>query len=282
MRQHRGVTESTLRRYDCVLARLLEVLGDEPRRYSARGLREFVLGRAKRPAHSARAVATPVRVFVRYLIAQGQCPAALEAAVPTVAHWRLSALPRYLPDSDVDRIIATCDPTTPVGARDRAILLLLARLGLRAGDVVALRLDELDWQDGSFRVTGKGRRESRLPLPQQVGDALLVYLKRGRPLVAADQVFIRAHAPLGPLGCSGAVSRIVARAMLRAGVVTPWRGAHVLRHSAATAMLRQGVCLDAISTVLRHRSIETTAHYAKVDTALLRQVAQPWPEETPC
>jgi len=167
-----------------------------------------------------------------------------------------------------------------VGARDRAIVLLLARLGLRAGDVIALRHDDLDWQRGSLRVAGKGRRESLLPLPQEVGDAILAYLEPGGLPGETRHVFTRGHAPRGPLATSGAVSRIVMRAMRRAGVQAPSR-AHALRHSAATTMLRDGMSLDTIATVLRHRSCETTAHYAKVDVGLLGQIAQPWPEVAP-
>jgi integrase len=158
---------------------------------------------------------------------------------------------------------------------------LIARLGLRAGDVIALRSDDLDWQRGSLRVAGKGRRQSVLPLPQEVGDAILAYLEHSYLPGETRHVFTRVHAPRGPLATSGAVSHIVMSAMRRAGVQAPSR-AHALRHSAATAMLRGGISLETIATVLRHRSCETTAHYAKVDVVLLGQIAQPWPEVAPC
>ena len=173
---------------------------------------------------------------------------------------------------------ATCvlGESLPDGIRDRAILLLLARLGLRAGDVVGLELRDIDWAAARVRVVGKGRREVRLPLPQDVGDAMLAYLRTRRTGVACDRVFLRARAPWRPLASRSCVSNIVKRAVVRAAVSAPTRGAHLLRHSAATAMLREGISLPAIGVVLRHRSVETTAHYAKVDVELLRSVAQPW------
>jgi site-specific recombinase XerD len=283
MVQHRGVTDSTLDLYDYVIADLLETVGGDPSRFDARGLRTFVLDRVECHAKSsAKNVTSAMRMFLRYLIAEGKCQAGLDSAIPSVAHWRLSALPRYLSASDVERLVAACDVSTRVGCRDRAIILLLARLGLRGGDIVRLQLTDIDWQEASLRVLGKGRREVRLPLTQEVGDAILAYLEQGRQPVSTEHLFIRSRAPSRPLSASHSVSNIVARALHRAGVVSPFRGAHVLRHSAATEMLRQGVSLQGIGAVLRHRSIETTAHYAKVDVALLRLVAQPWPEVTSC
>jgi integrase len=162
--------------------------------------------------------------------------------------------------------------------RDRAIILLLVRLGLRAGDVAELRLTDIDWKDGSLVVSGKSRREVRLPLPQEVGDAMLSYLEC-RPAANTDRIFLRVIAPIDPFRQGDTVSSVVKRAMRRAGVTAPATGAHVLRHTAAREMLRQGVSLYEIGSLLRHRSIETTAYYyAKVDRDLLERVAQPWPE----
>lgn len=161
--------------------------------------------------------------------------------------------------------------------RDRAIVLLLARLGLRAGDLVRLRLADIDWRQGTVQVMGKGRYQVRLPLPQDVGEAVGRYLA-SRPRVGeTDRLFLRTIAPWGPLRSSDAVSSVVARALRRAGIEVPRPGAHVLRHTAATSMLRHGVPLDQIGLVLRHRSLDMSAYYAKVDVATLRQVAQPWP-----
>ena len=230
-----------------------------------------------------KTMTTALRGYLRFLAAQGQCRPWLDRAVPTLPQWRLSALPRYLSGADVERLIASCDLSKPHGIRDRAILLLLARLGLRAGDILAMRLDDIAWDEGTLRVRGKGRREVRLPLPQDAGDALLVYLGRVRPRVEEDRIFLRSRAPYRPFAGPCVVSDVVRLALERAGIAdAPSRGANLLRHSAATAMLRAGVSLDAIGTLLRHRSVDTTAHYAKVDIAMLRQIAQPWPGEVSC
>jgi site-specific recombinase XerD len=207
----------------------------------------------------------------------------LEGAIPVLAHWRLSSLPRYLQTEEVERVIAACDPAMAVGKRDRAVLLLLARLGLRAGDIVQLRLGDLDWKEGAISVSGKGRRQTLMPLTQEIGDAIASYITDGRPETAVDNLFVRSRAPFRALANHCAVSMIVAQAMHRAGVVCPSRGAaHVLRHSVASSMLRQGASLQEIAGVLRHRSTATTEIYAKVDVTALRQIAQAWPEAKSC
>ena len=175
-------------------------------------------------------------------------------------------------------MITSCDRTTAAGRRDRAILLLLSRLGLRAGDIVRLRLSDVDWKTASIQVCGKGRRHTRLPLTREVGEAIVAYLKNSRPRTNVDTLFIRGRAPFCAVGPS-AISTLVDKALHRAGVVRPGRGAaHLLRHSLATSMVRKGASLEDIGAVLRHNSIETTQIYAKVDTPSLRQIAQPWPE----
>jgi integrase/recombinase XerD len=279
MHQQRGICDKTLRSYRIYIRELLQRLGEEPCRFDARRLRAFVLEKSRSCGlGTARNCATVVRMFLRFLIAEGQCAIGLDAAIPTVAHWRLASLPRYLPGKDVERLIASCDRASAVGRRDRAILLLLARLGLRAGDVAHLRLTDIDWKDASIQVCGKGHRHARLPLTQEVGRAIVTYLKKGRPRTNADTVFVSALAPISPL-TSCAVSDIVDRHLHRAGVVRPSRGAaHLLRHSLATSMLRQGTSLQDIAPILRHSSIETTLIYAKVDIPSLRQIAQPWPK----
>lgn len=279
MRRHRGVTTSTLGTYRLILVELARKVG-EPDRFTAASLRKFVSDRAALHGQSrAKTVVTAVRMFVRYLASHGLCEARLVDAIPTIAYWRLSSLPAYLPAEEVERLVHAPDPATPAGRRDRAILLLLARLGLRAGDVVGLRLGDIDWKGGTLVVCGKGRRAARLPLPQDVGDAILEHLRDGRPTLDDDHVFLRIRAPHQPLQCSKAVADIVRLAAARAGVRPPCRGAHVLRHSAATAMVRSGVPLAAIRMLLRHRSEGTTAHYAKVDVPALRRIARPWPLE---
>ena len=193
----------------------------------------------------------------------------------------MSPLPRYLSSAEVDRVLATCDSSTTPGVRNRAILLLLARLGLRASDVASLRFEDIDWRHATFAVSGKSRRAARLPLPQDVGDAILGYLAR-RPLQGTTgRVFLRITPPWRPIA-PGTVSSVAGRAIRIAGVVAPVRGGHVLRHSAASELLRHGASLDQVRLILRQRDPETTRLYAKVDLGLLRQVAQPWPEVTPC
>jgi len=196
-----------------------------------------------------------------------------------MAHWRLSTLPRYLQPGDVERIIESCDLATSVGRRDRAILLLLARMGLRAGDIARLRLEDVDWEQSWIQVSGKGRRQTRLPLTQEVGDAIVAYLRDRRPRCISNTLFVRNRAPFHRFRTPCAVSMIVTRAMGRAGVRCPSRGAaHLFRHSAATSMLRRGTSLQDIGVILRHRFIQTTEIYAKVDVATLGTIAQPWPE----
>jgi integrase/recombinase XerD len=167
--------------------------------------------------------------------------------------------------------------------RDRAIVLLLARLALRADDIVQLRLEDIDWGGAWIHICGKGRLQTRLPLTQEVGEAIAAYLLDGRPVTESDRVFIRARAPFLPFSDSGAVSLLVAKVMHQAEITPSTRGAaHLLRHSAASSMLREGASLRDIALVLRHRSVETTQIYAKVDLSTLQPIAQPWPTVSPC
>jgi len=282
MRNQRGAKEKTLIRYGAVIKDVLGDLGIDPNVYDAALIRACILSRTKGKSRSAvKEVVSVTRVFLRYLIAQGRCRTGMDDAVPTFAMWRLSALPRYLPPADIERVIASCNRDTAVGLRDRAAVLLLARLGLRAGDILNMDLEHIDWMDASIRVSGKSRTEVKLPLTQEVGDAVLEYLRRGRPPTTDPHVFVTMQAPVGPLHTSS-VSAIVARAIARAGIESRFRGAHVLRHSAATDMLRQGATLQQVGVVLRHQYLDTTAHYAKVDLQRLRNIALPWPEVFPC
>jgi len=282
MRNQRGIKEKTLIRYGTVIKGVLKDLGTDPSLYDAALIRAFILSQTKGKSRpTVKELVSVTRVFLRYLIAQGKCRTGMDDAVPTVAMWRLSALPRYLPSADVERVIASCNRDTAVGLRDRAAILMLARLGLRAGDILNMNLDDIDWVHASIRVSGKSRTEVKLPLTQEVGDAVLEYLRSGRPPTTAPHVFVTMQAPVGPLHTSS-VSAIVARAIARAGVESRFRGAHVLRHSAATGMLRQGATLQQVGVVLRHQYLDTTAHYAKVDVQRLRDIALPWPEVFPC
>jgi len=278
-RQHRGAAEPTLRLYTRGAAALIGALGADPRCWKAVQVREFMLDQSRHcGAGTTQKLVTSLRAFLRYLRFQGLCPADLDQAVPAFAHWRLARLPRCLSAEEVERLIAACDGSSPRRLRDRAIILMLARLGLRAGDVSQLRLSDIDWQCGTLRVVGKGRHEVRLPLPQDVGEAILRYLEGRPPVHSSDRVFLRHIAPFKPVLSNHGVSNVVRRALRRAGIKAPAKGAHLLRHTAATEMLRHGVPLHRIGLVLRHRSLDMTAYYAKADVALLKQVAQPWPE----
>jgi site-specific recombinase XerD len=281
MRQHRGLTETTLDVYQPIIAELLTGLGSDPHLYTAEVLRDFALERARRHGiWRAKTVIVSVRAFLRFLGATGQCPPGMQYAIPGFASWQLSPVPRFLAAEDVERLIASC-PADGNGPRDKAVLLLLARLGLRAGEVARLRFDDIDWVEGLLTVSGKARRQEKLPLPQEVGGALLRYLRQSRPPLRTPEVFTTVLAPVRPL-TRAAVTHIVRAALRRAGIKAPINGAHVLRHSAAATMLRQGASLAGIGAVLRHRSPRTTAHYAKVDFGLLSEIAQPWPEVASC
>lgn len=281
MAAHRGTRDCTLASYRLPVESLLGALG-QPDSYSAQRLRAFFLQHVNsaQPAKSKN-LATALRMFLRFLIVRGDCVPGLDFAIPSVARWRLSALPKYLPSASVEALIASCDPSVPLGARDRAILLLIARLGLRASDVSGLQFCHFLWRKGTVRLAGKNRREVELPLPQEVGDAILHYLQHGRPQVASEAVFITSMAPFIPI-TRVVVGKTVARAIRQTGIEAPNRGAHLLRHSVATSMLGDGISLTAIGALLRHSSIETTAIYAKVDVNLLKEVVQPWPGATPC
>lgn len=292
LRDRRGLTESTIAGRLGVIESLLAATGQDPAALDAALVRRFVIEIvASRYASSPGHATTAVRSFLGFLGVHGRCPTTLVGAVPRIASQKHAQLPRYIAPDDVERVIAGVrrggaaaakDRDGATTARDHAMLLLLARLGLRSGDVRGLRIGDLDWEHGRLRLVGKSRRETHLPLPQEVGDAILTYLAK-RPTAPTDHVFVRAPAPHRVLTCAGLYHAVEA-AFIRAGVCTPSRGPHVLRHSLATRMLRDGATLDAIGAVLRHRQISTTAIYSKVDVELLRQVAQPWPEPegAPC
>jgi site-specific recombinase XerD len=237
------------------------------------GVASFVIAACSR-GRSLKLLAPALRSFLRFAHVEGLIDFSLAHAVPPQARWRLAELPQTLNTEEVGRLLASCDRRTARGRRDYAILVLLSRLGLRRAEVVALRLDDIDWHAGEVIIHGKGPKQERLPLPVDVGEALAAYLRRGRPRVAERSVFIRSRAPLEALGV-GAVSYILHDACARAGVCRV--GTHVLRHSCATEMLRAGASLPEIGQVLRHHWLSTTAIYAKVDHGALSLVARPWP-----
>jgi integrase/recombinase XerD len=227
---------------------------------------------------TAKMMVTALRALFRFLFQAGTLAVDLSAAVPTIPDWRLATIPKAIAPDEVERLLRACDLKTAIGRRDRAVLLLLARLGLRAGEVVALELDDIDWRAGEIVIRGKkGLRHDRFPLPAEVGQALATYLHRDRPQSASRRVFFCMRAPRRAFASRRAVTTIVQHAVARAGLEPPVRGAHLLRHSLATRMLRHGASFAEIGQVLRHRAANTTEIYAKVDLASLRAVVQPWP-----
>jgi site-specific recombinase XerD len=220
---------------------------------------------------------TAFRSFFRFLFQKRELEADLATSVPTVANWQLSTVPKYLTPQEVERVLEACDRRTAVGRRDYAILLLLARLGLRAGEVVSLQLEDLNWRAGEILVRGKGLLHDRMPLPAEVGEALACNLRRDRPACRTRRIFVCTRAPRRGFSHPSTLSTIVRRALARAELHPPLQGAHLLRHSLATSMLRSGATMGEIAEILRHRTLQTTEIYAKVDFQGLRSLAHPWP-----
>ncbi len=280
--QERGLSTATLQNYVPFIDQFLS------ERFRSKTLNLSTLraaditGFVQRHAHRfspgrAKLLVTALRSFFRYLRYRGEISLDLAACVPTVPNWSRSTWPKFLPPGTVQRVLSRCDRQAPLGRRNYAILLLLARLGLRAGEVVALNLEDIDWEAGQMTVHGKGGRSIPMPLPTDVGEAVAAYLRSGRPRCSSRRVFIRAKAPLGGFASSVAISVIVMRALQRAGVESARKGAHLFRHTLACDLLRQGCSLDEIGELLRHQSPNTTAIYAKVDLTALHSLALPWP-----
>ncbi len=278
----RGLSPATLNNYLPIVGRfLIERFGSNAMRLDELhpvDIHRFIVRHVQTGSRrSAQLVVTALRSFLRFLQQRGAIATDLARGVPGVANWRLSHLPKSLPPEQVERMLAFCDRGTSVGQRDYAILLFLARLGLRAGEVVALTLDDLDWEKGEIVVRGKGQRLGRLPLPTDVGAALANYLRYVRPACSTRRVFIRMRAPLRGLVGPVAIDCVVRRALKRAGLNPEFKGAHLLRHSLATDLLRRGASLTEIGQLLRHSQPTTTQIYAKVDIAALRTIGLPWP-----
>lgn len=275
----RGLAAGTVRSYERVGRRFLSWWssggGGDLGRLAAADVVRFVSAElVRRPGMSVKGLHPGLRSVLRFLQVEGVTPLPLAEAVPAVAGWRGGWLPRGLTGEQVALLRAGCDRGGAVGRRDYAVITLLVRLGLRAGEVAGLQLGDVDWRAGEVTVRGKGRRRERLPLPADVGAAMADYLARGRPQTQTRALFVRARASLH--GLTGvAVHGIVVRACARVGL--PAAGPHRLRHTAATEMLRAGGSLPEIAQVLRHRSPASTAAYAKVDHAALRMLSKPWP-----
>lgn len=280
--QIRGLSAATQRCYLPVVSRFLrDAFGDGPlqfNRLTVTDVTAFVQRHARGYSHSrAQLVVKALRAYLRYLHQHGKIARDLVAGVPTVAAWSLASLPAILRPDQVQRVLDQCPRDTATGRRDYAMLLLLARLGLRAGEVATLTLDDMDWQAGCLRIRTKGGHWTQMPLPHEVGLAMADYLVDGRPSCADRRVFIRDHAPRSGFTNSTGVSAVASRALARAGIELPRQGAHLFRHTLASEMLRQGASLAEIAQLLRHQHPDTTRIYAKVDLSALRELALPWP-----
>jgi site-specific recombinase XerD len=281
--EERGCSDWTVKNYgrhiDRFVAQRFGAGAVRGERLRARDVIAFVQQEAGRHGRGyILQVVTALRSFFRFLRYRGDITTDLAAAVPSVASWPKSDLPKHLPTEAVQAVLDSCDLTTTIGRRDYAILLLLARLGLRAGEVVTLQLEDIDWDNGQITVRSKkGAGWARLPLPCDVGSAISRYLRLDRPRCSCRNVFVRTVAPYQRLADQSVISSLTRRALQRAGVESVRKGAHLFRHSLATAMLRYGASLDEIGQVLRHKDADTTAIYAKVDLDALRRLAVPWP-----
>jgi len=247
-------------------------------RLSAADIISFIQKEASRRSIARAKVATnAMRAFIRYGIQCCDIAPNLSSAVPSVAAWTMTDIPRAISLSDVQAVLSHCPRDTLIGLRDYAILLLLARLGLRSGEIVGLTLDSIDWEAGSIFVAGKLAKSTWLPLPADVGDAISSYLLHGRPQIPDRTLFLRTMAPIGPLGAQQTIATIVNAAIKRAGVSPPTRGSHQFRHALATNLLSKGASIDDIGRILRHRHAKTTNIYTKVHVDALRALSLPWP-----
>lgn len=279
--QERGLAKTTIDNYVPVARTFLcERFGSKPIALDEITLKDisgFILRRMHRLSpRRTQLVTTALRGFLRFLYEASEIATNLAASVPPTASWRLSDLPKFLEPEQVERLLQTCNRATPAGRRDYAVMLLLARLGVRAGEVVHMELDDIDWENGEFTARGKSVRHDRLPIPKDVGEALAGYLCDGRPRCSSRRVFLRLRAPLQGFTNSIAVCNIVQRAIRRAGLHLTRTGSHLLRHSLAIKMLRGGASLGEIGEVLRHELPRTTEIYTKVDVTALRLLALPW------
>ncbi len=282
LRSERGLAAATVINYlPCIRKFLMERFREKPlflREVTSSDVSNFILRHAPTMSpRRAQLVTAAFRSFFRFLFQNGELQVNLALSVPSVADRRLSTIPKYLSPDQVERVLGTCNRLTGTGRRDYAILLLLSRLGLRAGEVVSLQLDDIDWRAGELLIRGKGLLHDRMPLPVDVGEALTSYLRMDRPPCKTRRVFVCMKAPRSGFAGPSTLSTIVRRALDRADLHPAMRGAHVLRHSLATTMLRSGASMNEIGEVLRHRTPNTTEIYAKLDFDGLRTLAHPWP-----
>jgi integrase/recombinase XerD len=279
LRRERGLADGTIVNHVHAARVFLRAMAEADVRdlgaLSVADVNGFVVAECQeRTIAAAKNLVTGLRALLRFFHVEGITPIPLSGAVPTVSGWTGGGLPRGVDTVSVSRLLASCDRRTAKGRRDFAILTVLTRLGLRAGEVVALELGDLDWPRGEVLVRGKARRMERMPLPTDVGEAIAVYLHRGRPGTGGPALFLTVVAPHRRITV-GAISVVVHAACSRAGLAAI--ATHRLRHTVASELLRQGAGLSEIGQVLRHHSHASTARYAKVDTESLRQLARPWP-----
>lgn len=286
LREDRGLAEATVRNYAPFIDRFLTSRfgtgAVQLARLQASDVLRFVQGQAPRlQLKRAKLLTTALRSFLRYARYRDAIRLDLAAVVPCVANWSRPAIPRGIAPDQVRRLLSHIDRGTAMGRRDYAVLLLLARLGLRAGEVTFLELEDIDWAGGCLSVQGKGGRRTQLPLTHEVGEALAAYLQHGRPDSASRRVFLRAKAPIRGFLDQRAVGTIVRHALRRASIDAPTNGAHQFRHGLATEMLRHGATLAQIGDLLGHQNPQTTTIYAKVDLEGLRLLVLPWPGGAP-
>jgi integrase/recombinase XerD len=286
LRNEKGLAELSLKVYLPVAEDLLHYLEEEHgirsvRRLDASLLRAFLFKRAQaRSSECVRLLATSLRSFLRFLHVQDEIPKDLTAAIPTVRRWAQPDIPKKLTPAEVKQVLEAPNPGTSTGRRDFAILLLLARLGLRSSEILSIELGDLHWRTGEIVIRGKGHQQDLLPLPRDVGSAIASYLRRDRGARPTRRVFLRTIAPRVPLTGPASIGHIVRRAMTKAGVERPMQiAAHLFRHTLASSMLQHGADLRDISEVLRHRALVSTEIYAKIDLGALEEVARPWPAQ---
>lgn len=283
LREERGLAPKSIIRHLPAIRRFLREVcpagASDLGKISAGGVTGYIERHARdgSPA-SGKAMCWSLRAFLRYLHHRGLNPLALAGCVPSIKRWKLASLPTYLSAAQVQKVLDGCDRTTALGRRDYAILMMLARLGLRANEVATLTLDDIDWRCGEMLVCGKGRQRARMPMPADVGAAVVAYLRDGRPTSSCRRLFLRTLAPNVGFA-SGCAITVIAKSALKRLCIRGYahQGAHLFRHSLATELLRSGATLSEIGQLLRHESHDTTRIYAKVDVEALRTLSLPWP-----
>jgi site-specific recombinase XerD len=283
LRQERGLAPRTIVSHQPAIRRFLCELcpagDDDLGRINQEDVTRYIERHARdRSPASGKAMCWSLRAFLRYLHHKGLNPLALAGCVPSIKQWKLASLPTYLTIAQVQKVLDGCDQASATGRRDYAILMTLARLGMRAGEVATLTLDDIDWRAGEMLIRAKGRQRARMPIPPDVGAAIVAYLRKGRPKSTCRRLFLRGLAPHVGFASGCAITMIAKTALERAGIRGyAHQGAHIFRHSLATALLRSGASLSEIGQLLRHESHDTTRIYAKVDIETLRTLSLPWP-----